>query len=60
MPARRNHNASKEGGRPTGAIRFAASMLKIICLAAALGVAAGSPASAADLEFEGRQAQAEA
>lgn len=35
-------------------------MLKIICLTAALGAALGSTAQAADLQFDGRQARAEA
>lgn len=35
-------------------------MLKIICLTAALGAALGSTAQAADLQFHGRQARAEA
>ncbi|MBN6151182.1 Six-hairpin glycosidase-like protein [Xanthomonas sp. AmX2] len=35
-------------------------MLKMICLAAALGAAAGPPAAAADLEFDGRRAHAQA
>lgn len=35
-------------------------MLKIICLTAALGAALGSTAQAADLQFEGRNARAEA
>ncbi len=35
-------------------------MLKIICLTAALGAALGSTAQAADLQFDGRHARAEA
>ncbi|MDH0187418.1 Six-hairpin glycosidase-like protein [Stenotrophomonas sp. GD03993] len=35
-------------------------MLKIICLTAALGAALGSTAQAADLQFDGRRARAEA
>ncbi|KPG87070.1 Six-hairpin glycosidase-like protein, partial [Stenotrophomonas maltophilia] len=56
----RTYNACREGGRPTGASRSAASMLKIICLTAALGAALGSTAQAADLQFDGRHARAEA
>lgn len=59
QPERGNHNACKEGGRPTGASRSAASMLKIICLTAALGAAMMSTAAAADLTFDGRTARAD-
>ena len=59
-------NAGKEGGRPTGASRSAASMLKMICWAATLAglgmatvMAMVPAAAAAELEFDGRRARAE-
>lgn len=49
----------QRGRKADGASRFAASMLKTICMAATLGVAASSPALADELEFQGRRAQAQ-
>ncbi|SOU00616.1 alpha-glucosidase [Xanthomonas arboricola pv. fragariae] len=50
----------QRGREADGASRPAASMLKMICMAATLGVAASSPVLADELEFQGRRAQAQA
>lgn len=50
----------QRGRKADGTSRLAASMLKMICMAATLGVAASSPVLADELEFQGRRAEAQA